>query len=125
MWWRPGTATNPAGLLKENGRMGWETTTTPTPRNITGTMTRTGRAGMEAMAGEGGTTPITVGAERQTLRQKRGEGRGATAVTEDWDTGTTTRLAPLMRRPIMCKGEEKKGGIATITPIVHQKKEME
>ena len=105
--------------------MGWETTTTPTPRSITGTVTRTGRAGMEVMAGEGGTTPITVGVERKTQRQKRGEGRGAIAVTEDWDIGTTTSLAPLMRRPIMCKGEEKKGGITIIIPIVHQKKKME
>lgn len=128
-------ATNPAGLLKEDRRkagtpskMGWETTFTHTPGSITATETGTGRAGMETMAGEGGTTPITAGAKITTPtvpRRKRGEGRGATAAMEGRDTGTTTRPAPLRRRPMTCEEEEwKKGGIAITIPTVHPKKEM-
>lgn len=125
--------TNPAGLPKEDGKRqgipsttGWGTTSTRTPGSITVTATRTGRAGMEAMAGEGGTTPITAGAEitMQTVpRQKRGQGTGATAAMEGRDTGTITRPAPLRRRPMTYEEEEKKEGIVTITLIVHRKRE--
>lgn len=74
--------TNPAGPPREDGRRqgisGRMTTFTHTPGSIIATTTVAGRAEMKEMSGEGGTTPITAGAEITMLmvhRQKRGEGR--------------------------------------------------
>lgn len=124
--------TNPVGLLKEDerrqgipSRMG--TTSTRSPGSITGTATRMGRVGMEARAGEGGTTLMAAGAEstiQMVLRQRRGEGTGATAVMEGRVTDTTIILVLLRTRPMMCEDEERKGGIATITPTVLKKRKM-
>lgn len=93
---------------------------TGSPGSLTDTVTGMERAEMGAMAGVGGTTPITVGAETITamvLMQKTGEGRGATAAVEGRVTDTTTMLAPLRRKPMMCE-EEKKGYIAATIPAV-------
>lgn len=96
------------------------------PGSTTGTGTGTERAGRDAMAGAGGTTPITAGAEitmAMVLNPRRGEGREATAATEGRATGTATTItmALLRRRPTMCE-EEKKGPIATTTPIGRQRR---
>lgn len=105
----------------------WSPITKDTPGSITDTVTGTERTGRDAMAGVGGTTLITAGAEITTAMarsQRRGEGRGATAATEARVIGTTTTItmAPPRRRPATREGE-KNGSIATTTPIAHQRRE--
>lgn len=112
--------TNPAGLLKEHGRRPGIRGTMGSSGSITGTMTGMGRTGMEVMAGEGGTTPITAGAE---IKEKEERRKGTAIVKEGSVTGTTVMLAPPKKMLMMCKEEEKKECIVTTTRIVLQKRE--